>query len=133
MRMTRSSRRNRSGLNSGTAKPKSLNEVTMREALAGFTATQTSRSAVARGYPWNATACPPITRYSTPRAFKHCKNSLKSLVNDFGSIVQLAEHFDVLEPFHRCPGKPVGAVLTLRLGVSRDLKRGSIHVEQICF
>ena len=105
--------------------------VKISEALIGFTATQTSKSAVARGYPWNATACPPITRYSTPRAFKHCKNSLKSLVKDLASIVQLAEHFDMLEPFHRCPGKPESTVLAFRLGVGRHLKRGSVDVEEI--
>jgi len=37
----------------------------------------------------------------------------------------------MLEPFHRCPGKPERAVLALRLGVSRDLKGGSLHLEQI--
>ncbi|PYK60811.1 MAG: hypothetical protein DME21_10700 [Verrucomicrobia bacterium] len=37
----------------------------------------------------------------------------------------------MLEPFHRCPGKPEHTVLALRLGVSRDLKRRSLHVGHV--
>ena len=38
-----------------------------------------SMSPVKRGWPWNATACPPTTRFSTLREFNNPMNSLKSL------------------------------------------------------
>ena len=55
------------------------------------------------------------------------------MVNDLGSIVQLAEQFDMLEPLHGGSGTPVGTVLALRLRVGRNLKRGSVHSEGIWF
>jgi hypothetical protein len=42
-------------------------------------------------------ACDAPQRYSTPWSFKHFKNSLKSLVNDLGSIIQFAQDLGMLE------------------------------------
>jgi len=73
-----------------------------------------------------------MTKYSTPGAFKHCKNYSRSLVNDLGSIVQFAEHFDMLEPLDRCSRKPEGTILALCLSVGRHPKRGAVQPKGIC-
>jgi hypothetical protein len=51
----------------------------MRSPFSRVGPTKKSMSPVRRGYPWNATAWPPTTRYSTFREFSNPTNSLKSL------------------------------------------------------
>jgi hypothetical protein len=68
-----------------------------------------------------------MTRNSTPRAFKHCKNSLKSLVKDLGSIIELAPRFQVAKPLQRRLRKPEVPVLQFCLGMGTDPKLRSIN------
>jgi hypothetical protein len=57
-------------------------------------------SPVNRGWPWNATACPPTTTYSTPREFNNSTNSRKSLCSFTDGLLmrrdQLEQHIDTL-------------------------------------
>ena len=71
-------------------------------------------------------------RYSTPWPFKHCKNSLKSLVKDLGSIVQLAKGFKVPKPLDRGAREPVLPVIVLRSRMGCHLQRSSFDPEVLC-
>src|SRR3990172_1777650 len=83
----------------------------MRRALSGSGLTRRSRSPVNRGAPWNASAYPPTTMYSTRWALNNPSNSLKS---GCASIVLPAQIVDGGDAFLRRPAQPVGQVAVLR-------------------
>jgi hypothetical protein len=65
-------------------KPNCCMALRTREALAGLAFTKKSISAEYLGYPCQAMASAPTTRYSTPFEFKHSTNSRKSLLSGIG-------------------------------------------------
>src|SRR6266436_1504885 len=73
-----------------------------------------------------------MTRKSTPRAFKHCKNSLKSLVSDLGSIVKDTQGLHVLKSLLRRPQPPELPVLALGVSPCGYLQSTSLHSQRFC-
>ena len=68
-----------------------------------------------------------MIKNSTPLAFKHCKNSLKSLVKDLGSIIQLTELLQMPKPLKGRLRKPEFSVFALRLGMRCHPDLGAVH------
>ena len=64
-----------------------------------------------------------MTRNLTSCAIKDCKNSLKSLVKDLGSIVLLPQRFKMAQSFFRGSRPPIFTVLPVRFFVRHQSNR----------